>query len=93
MILSKSKSIISLIENLTFPEKVEMVELKTSGEPPKVTKTTNQIKDNEKENGPNEPEHRKETGELMRFKSCVLDNLFLTGAQEVTLSVRLCVCL
>ena len=78
-----------LFVNLTFPEKVEMVELKTSGEPPNVTKTTHQIKDNEKENGPNEPEQKKETGELMHFKSCVLDNLFklFFSCEEAALEV------
>ena len=52
---------------MAFPEKVEMVELKTSGETLNVTKTTNQIKDIEKGNGPNKPEYKKETGELMPF--------------------------
>ena len=45
-----------------------MVELKTSDQTQIVTKTSNQIKDIEKEKGPKEPENKKErveTGELM----------------------------
>ena len=61
---------LSLIVKLTFPEKVEMVELKTSSQLQNVSITTNQKKDTEKEKGPNDPENKKEreeTGELINF--------------------------
>ena len=61
---------LSLIVNLTFPEEVEMVELKTSCQLQNVSKTTNQKKDIEKEKGSNNPENKKEreeTGELIHF--------------------------
>ena len=59
-----------LFVNLTFPEKVEMVELKTSSQLQNVSITTNQKRDIEKEKGPNDPENKKkreETGELIHF--------------------------
>ena len=62
--LANSKSIRSIFLNLSFPEKVEIVEPKTSGQPQNETKTKNQIKECEKEKGTKEPENKKEREEI-----------------------------
>ena len=59
-----SKSIRSIFLNLTFPEKVEIVDPKTSGQPQNETKTENQINDIEKEMEAKEPENKKEREEI-----------------------------
>ena len=62
--LANSKSIRSIFLNLSFPEKVEIVEPKTSGQPQNETKTKNQITESEKEKGTKEPENKKEREEI-----------------------------
>ena len=53
----------SIFLNLSFPEKVEKVEPKTSSQPQNETKTKNQITESEKEKGTKEPENKKEREE------------------------------
>ena len=62
LFLSKSKR--SIFLNLTFPEKVEIVDPKTTGQPQNETKTENQINDIEKEMEAKEPENKKEREEI-----------------------------